>query len=312
LFIREEKMADNILGSRSIRTVAILSTGEMGHAVGQLLREHGLRVVTCLTSRSARTRTLAEKAGIINIPDFQNMVGQSDVVLSITTSEAAPKVCQQVADALRATGTEVLFAECNAIAPQTVRLLEPIITGAGGRFVDSSIIGSPPRAGHCPRFYASGPYVGEFEQMGEFGLDLRTLGPEVGLASGVKMCHAAMAKGSVALFTQVLLAAERMGLLELLLDHVRPSPMSIYQRMERYIPEAPANARRWVSETQEIEATFQHLGLSPYLFRGVVDTCRFLGGTPLGEEKPETLDETRRFQETIRQLAGYLGPNAAG
>jgi hypothetical protein len=80
--------------------------------------------------------------------------------------------------------------------------------------------------------------------------------------------------------------------------------------MERWVPEAPANARRWVSEMQEIEATFRHLGMTPYLFQGVADMYRFLGDTPLGEEKPETLDQARTFQETIRILAGYLQPKA--
>lgn len=294
----------------SIRTAAILSPGEMGHAVGQLLREHELRVVTCLAGRSARTRALAAKAGISDVPTMEELVAQADVILSITVSDAAPALCQQVADAIRATKANVLFAECNAIAPQTARRLEPIITKAGGRFVDASIIGGPPRNGSSPHLYASGPHAVEFEQMREFALDVRNLGPEIGLASGIKMCYAAMTKGSAALFAQLLLAAERMGLRESLLEEVRHSPLTTYQRMERWVPEAPANARRWVSEMQEIEATFRHLGLTPYLFQGVADMYRFMGGTPLGEEKPETLDQGRTLQETIRILAAYLEPEA--
>jgi 3-hydroxyisobutyrate dehydrogenase-like beta-hydroxyacid dehydrogenase len=280
----------------------------MGHAVGQLLREHELRVVTCLAGRSARTRALAAKAGITDVPTMEELVAQADVILSITVSDAAPALCQQVADAIRATTANVLFAECNAIAPQMARRLEPIIANAGGRFVDASIIGGPPKGGRSPHFYASGPHAVEFEQMREFGIDVRNLGPEVGQASGIKMCYAAMTKGSAALFAQLLLAAERMDLLEPLLEQVRRSPMTTYQRMESWIPEAPANANRWVSEMQEIEATFQHLGLTPYLFQGVADMYRFMGGTPLGEEKPETLDQARTLQETIHKLAAYLQP----
>ena len=120
----------------AINTVAILSPGDMGHAIGQLLREHELRVVTCLTGRSGRTRALAEKAGIEDLPDFNEMVQNSDVILSITVSEAAPQLCQEVADAINTTGaTDVLFAECNAIAPQVTRKLEPVIGDAGARFV---------------------------------------------------------------------------------------------------------------------------------------------------------------------------------
>lgn len=293
----------------SINTVAILSPGDMGHAVGQFLREHGLRVITCLTARSVRTRALAEKAAIIDIPVFNDMVAQSDVILSITTSEAAPQVCQQVAEALWATGSQVLFAECNAIAPQTVRRLEPIITTAGGRFVDASILGYPPKNGSSPKFYACGPHAGEFNQMREFGLDVRTLGPEIGRASSIKMCNAAMTKGSAALYVELLMAAELMGVLDELKAQFQNN-QAVYQWMERWVQRTPANARRYVSEMQEIEATFAHLGLTPHIFAGVVDMYRFIGSTPLGDETPETEDKSRTLQETIRQLTASLQPES--
>ena len=44
-----------------LKTVGLLSPGDMGHIVGNVLVTHGLRVITCLQGRSERTRTLAEK-----------------------------------------------------------------------------------------------------------------------------------------------------------------------------------------------------------------------------------------------------------
>ena len=291
----------------AVNTVAILSPGDMGHAVGQVLREHELRVVTCLNGRSARTRALAEKAGIEDIPDFEEMVKQSDVVMSMTVSEVVPQVVQEVADAVKATGSGVLFAECNAIAPQLARKLEPVISEAGGRFVDASIIGSPPQGGRSPRFYTSGPNAAEFEQMREFGLDVRNIGPNVGQASGIKMCYAAMTKGSSALYSELLMAAELMGLSDHLKAEFQTGQSAVYQRMEGGIPTMPARSRRWVSEMEEIGATFEHLGLTPYLFKGVADMDRHIGSTPMGDERPEvTRDQHRSLEETIRILAEHV------
>ena len=39
-----------------IESVAILSPGDMGLAIGQLFKESELRVLTCLTGRSKRSR----------------------------------------------------------------------------------------------------------------------------------------------------------------------------------------------------------------------------------------------------------------
>ena len=294
----------------AIETVAILSPGDMGHAVGQLLREHELRVVTCLTGRSGRTRTLSGQAGIIDVPNFEQMIEQSDVVLSITVSESAPVLAGSVADAVRATGTDLLFAECNAIAPQVAREIEPVITDSGARFVDASIIGGPPRNGSSPRFYTSGPRASELEQLRDFGLDVRNIGPDTGQASGIKMCYAAMTKGSSALYAQLLMAAELMGLSGHLKAEFQDGQGAVYQRMERGLPGIPAKSRRWVSEMEEIQDTFSGLGMTPHLFQGVADMYRLIGGTPLGDENPESRDRERSLEETINQLAAHVEPPA--
>ena len=291
----------------AIETVAILSPGDMGHAVGRLLREHELRVETCLAGRSARTRMLAEQAGIIDVPNLERLVENADVVLSITVSESAPVVAKEVATAIKSTGSDALFADCNALAPQTVRGIEAVVTGAGGRFVDASIIGGPPRNGSSPRFYASGDEAVQLEELRNFGLDVRRIGTETGQASGLKMCYAAMTKGTSALYAQLLMAAELMGLSADLKDEFQNGQSAVYRRMEAGLPGVPARARRWVSEMQEIEATFGNLGLSPFLFRGVADTYNFIGGTPLGNETPESRDKDRDLEETIRLLAQQMG-----
>ena len=289
-----------------IETVAILSPGDMGHAVGQLLREHELKVVTCLTGRSQRTKDLAELAGIADVPDLNDMVAQSQIILSISVSEMVPSICQQVADAIKATNANVLFAECNAISPQLSRQMEPIITEAGGRYIDASIVGGPPLNGSSPRFYASGDNTAEFEGLANFGLDVRTAGTEVGQASGIKMCYAAMTKGSSALYSELLMAAEMMGLSDFVIAEFQSSQPAVLQRMERGLPGVPAKARRWVSEMEEIKDTFEHLGLTPHLFQGVADMYRMIGSTSMGDETPQTRDGDRSLEETIRLMAEWV------
>lgn len=288
------------------KTVAILSPGDMGHAVGQRLRENELDVITCLAGRSERTRYLAEMAGIRDVASMEELVEQSDLIMSMTVSAAVPTLCRKVAGAIKATGADPLFAECNAIAPQLTCEMEPVITGAGGRFVDVSIIGGPPRTGYSPHFYTSGDQATEFEQLNNFGLKVIKLAGDTGQASGIKMCYAAMTKGTSALYSELLIAAELMGLTEPLLAEFQSGQSAVLQRMERNLPTVPPRSRRWVSEMEEIRDTFAHLGLTPHLFEGVAEMYRFIGGSPLGEEFPESRDRERTFIETIRQLAQHL------
>ena len=291
----------------SIESVAILSPGDMGHAIGQLLRENELKVFTCLAGRSDRTRELSEKAGIIDVPNLNVLVEQSDVVMSITVSEAVPGLCHEIADAVKATGTDLLFAECNAIAPSLSAEMQKVLNEGGARYVDASIIGGPPRNGNSPRLYVSGDNATEFEQLKDFGLDVRNLGTQLGRASGIKMCYAAMTKGTTALHTELLIAAEKMGLREELMAEFAGGQQAVITRMEGWIPTMPSKSRRWVSEMEEIEATFRELGLTPDIFKGVADMYRMIGATPLGDENPETRNTTRDLAETIRIIAESSG-----
>jgi 3-hydroxyisobutyrate dehydrogenase-like beta-hydroxyacid dehydrogenase len=287
----------------SIESVAILSPGDMGHAIGQLLRENELKVFTCLTGRSVRTRELSEKAGIIDVPNMNDLVEQSDVVMSVTVSEAVPGLCHEIADAVKATGTDLLFAECNAIAPSLSAEMQKVLDEGGARYVDASIIGPPPRNGSSPRLYVSGDNATEMVQLRDFGLDVRNLGDQLGRASGIKMCYAAMTKGTAALHTELLIAAEKMGLSEELMVEFTNGHQSVVDRMESWIPSMPAKSRRWVSEMEEIEATFRDLGLTPNIFKGVADMYRMVGATSLGDENPETRDTNRNLAETVRIIA---------
>src|SRR3989442_8729184 len=106
-------------------TVAILSPGEMGHAIGRVLGARGCRVITSLTGRSGRTAGLARAAAIEDVGSLDEVVRQADAVMSVTTSAAAPAVAAAVAERHEPSGRDrpLLFVECNALAPQTTREL---------------------------------------------------------------------------------------------------------------------------------------------------------------------------------------------
>src|SRR5262249_14417393 len=131
----------------AIQTVAILTPGDMGHSIGNVLRHGGLRVITCLRDRSPRTAALAAEAGLEGVADYETPAREGDAGLSVLAPHGARELGDRVAAAVRATGADVLFVECNAIAPQTVREIAATVSAAGARFVDAGIIGNPPHPG---------------------------------------------------------------------------------------------------------------------------------------------------------------------
>jgi 3-hydroxyisobutyrate dehydrogenase-like beta-hydroxyacid dehydrogenase len=291
-----------------LKTVGILSPGDMGHTVGQVLYAHGLRVITCLQGRSERTRALADRAHIVDVSTYEALVIEADILLSILVPAQAKQAAQVVAQAISGTGADLLYADCNAIAPQTARQVGETIAQAGGRFVDASIIGPPPRKEEATRFYASGPHARAFEALNRFGLDVIVLGEQVGLASAIKMCYAALTKGLTALCTELLTAAQVLGVSEALQQEFQWSQAMLYERMEGGLPRMPMKSRRWVGEMEEIAKTFEGVGLTPKMLAGAADMYRFVGATDLADRTPEDPSPLSTLGQMLSVLADHLHP----
>ena len=296
----------------TVNVVAILSPGEMGHAVGRALGKHGLDVITCLEWRSERTHGLAQQASIREVGSLRDVVLEADLVLSILVPAQAVAVAGEIAGALRATEGATTFADCNAVSPQTAEIMDDIITRAGSRFIDASIIGGPPGRGTPPRFYVSGAHASIIMELNDKGIDVRNLGGAVGQASGIKMCYAALTKGTSALYAAVLTAAEVLGLSAELRAEFASSQTHALERMESQIPGLPAKAFRWIGEMDEIAATFDHAGVTPYIHQGAADVFRLLSETPFALETPETIDKQRTAAETISVVAQAAAHRAPG
>ena len=219
-----------------LKTVAILSPGDMGHDVGRALSQHGLDVITCLKGRSDRTRSLSRRAGIRDVGSLDRMVSEADLILSILVPAEVADSAREVAAALQRTGCDTFFVDCNAVSPQTAGAIHEIITDAGGRFIDGSIIGEPPGRGIPPRLYVSGEHADVMAEIAGKEIDVRFIGDQVGQASAIKMCYAGLTKGTFALYFAVLTAAEAMGLSDELRSEFTFSQPEAHRRMERHLP----------------------------------------------------------------------------
>ena len=293
-----------------VQTVGVLSPGDMGHSIGAMLHAHGLRVLSCLADRSERTRALAAQAGFEDLPTLEDLVREADIILCVLVPAEAAGVAEQVRAAIAREGTargkDLLYADCNAIAPRTAKAIGATILAAGARFADVGIIGPPPRKVGTTRFYASGDGATEFAQLGDHGLTVRVLDGPNGQASGFKMCYAAMTKGMQALGTELLVAARLMGLDEALAAEQRESVPDLRAHLERAVPSFPPKAHRWVGEMEEIALCFSDLGMTPRILQGAADLFKFVATTPLGQESPETRDQSRGLDGVVAALAESL------
>ena len=186
-------------------------------------------------------------------------LARADVLLSILPPGEAAALAARLAPELSARGG-VIFADCNAVAPETVRSIALSLPGV--RVADIGIIGGPPKGeGPGPRFYASGESAEALLPLRGWGIDLRPIAGPVGAASALKMSYAGITKGLTAIGSAMALGAARAGAAEALFAELAESQPAVLAYLRRAVPDMLPKAYRWVAEMEEIAG---FLGDAPF------------------------------------------------
>ena len=276
-------------------TVGIVSTGAMGSALADALDG---RVVSTLDGRSERTRTLAARATRLELLlSLEDVVRAADVVLCV----APPGEAEAIALTVRATGAKPLYADLNAISPQTVQRIGPDVDGA--------ISGPPPWRAGTTRIYISGPRAEEVAALPWTRVELVVVGDEPGTASAVKMCTASVYKGTTALLAHALLTAQAHGVVDHVLADLRSAFPELVDGAGAGVARATTKSQRYVPEMREIAATQAAAGLPAELFDGVAAVYEALALRSLARRAPEEIDGALTVDEALDLLSSGERPS---
>ena len=220
--------------------VGLLHPGEMGSAVGAVLRERGVDVLWASDGRSAATVERAQTAGLEDAGDVGELCRRCEVLLSICPPHAAVDVGQA------AGGFAGIYVDANAISPETART----IAGLQPRFVDGGIVGPPPGRPGTTRLYLSGEEAERIAELfGGTNVDARVVS---GSASALKAAYAGWTKGSAALLLTVRELARAEGVADALLEEWRLSIPELEERLAGAARSARRKGWRWIGEMEEI------------------------------------------------------------
>jgi 3-hydroxyisobutyrate dehydrogenase-like beta-hydroxyacid dehydrogenase len=260
----------------------------MGSGIGARLHRRGAEVMTSLAGRGQASAERARRAGMVAIDDDEALVAASDMVLSILPPADAVALAQRLAPALARTDGRVLYVDCNAVAPATVRRIRDIVAATGCRCADIGIIGGPPRDAYSPHLYASGDAAGEVRVLKDYGLDIRLVEGGVGAASALKLSYASMTKGLMAIAIASARAAGNGGAAAALRAEFAESQPHLLAWLQRQMPTVPPKAYRWVGEMEEIarfldgDATAELFSGAAHVYDGIAERWAESGEAGLG------------------------------
>lgn len=250
------------------KAIGILHPGEMGISLAATAVNSGMTVYWCAQGRSDTTRIRAGQLGITSIPTLQEICDTCDILVSVCPPHAAT----ELADNVIACNYKGLFADVNAIAPATVKAIDMKMQQHAIDFVDGGIIGLPATRPGTTWLYLSGQKAEDIAACFNKGpLETEVLGNEIGQASGLKMCFAANSKGTAALHTAILSAAEVMGVRQALEKQWDIYTPGFKEKSQGRIRQVARKAWRFTGEMKEIEATLAATGLPEGFFKAAAE-----------------------------------------
>ena len=274
--------------------IGILHPGEMGAAIAASVVASGQDVYWCAEGRSQATAERAKALGLTLLPSLQELCDTCDLLVSICPPHAAIDQARSVV----ACNFQGIYADFNAIAPSTAREIGHLLSTSGAGFVDGGIIGLPPVTSGTTWLYLSGSNAAKIGSFFEKGLfEVTILEDKIGQASGLKMCFAANSKGTAALHTAILGAAEAMGVraqLEAQWDIYKPG---FTTKSHERIRQVARKAWRFSGEMKEIAETLEDNDMPREFFDAAAKVYERQGSFKDIVEEPgieEILEEVRK------------------
>lgn len=251
-----------------MKNIGILHPGEMGISIAACAINNGHQVYWSSQGRSGRTRARAEKYNLIEIDSFSQFCRTCETILSICPPHAAEGVARSIVEA----GFKGLFLDANAISSQRAIRIGQMLEPGGVQFVDGGIIGGPAWTPKGTWLYLSGERSDAIASCFSKGpLETKIIGTEIGKASALKMCYAAYTKGTTALLSAILAAAEALNVREELYQQWDLDDKDFSEQVNRRVARVTAKAWRFEGEMEEIASTFREAGLPDGFHRAAAD-----------------------------------------
>jgi 3-hydroxyisobutyrate dehydrogenase-like beta-hydroxyacid dehydrogenase len=264
------------------RNFGILHPGEMGVSVAASAKNFGCTVYWASEGRSPQTADRAVKHGLVDARSLAVLCQRCSVIASVCPPASAEAVAASVAEQ----GFAGLYVDMNAIAPQRAMHIGEMMRAAGATFVDGGIIGGPAWKPNSTFLYLSGQSAQAVAACFAAGpLETCVIGDSIGKASALKMCFAAYTKGTTALLSAVLAAAEGLDVRPELEQQWSRDGSPFAAESAQRVRQVTAKAWRFAGEMDEISATFDAAGVpgefhaaAGEIYRRMAD---FKGSSPL-------------------------------
>jgi 3-hydroxyisobutyrate dehydrogenase-like beta-hydroxyacid dehydrogenase len=249
-------------------------------------------------------------ANIIGASSAPEAVAGAAAVFSVVTADQAHAAAVA---ALPGLAQGALFLDCDSCAPQTKVRTAQEVDAAGGRYVDVAVMAPVHPRRHKTPLLISGPHAqAGADALVALGMAVEIhLGP-VGSSSAIKMIRSIMMKGLEALVCECVLAGQKAGVIETVLDSLDDTyPGFDWKMRSAYMLErVMTHGVRRAAEMREVALTVDLLGVDNAMSLASVGWQQRIGELGLRTDAEEGADYRILAERILAGLPSQAGDGA--
>jgi 3-hydroxyisobutyrate dehydrogenase-like beta-hydroxyacid dehydrogenase len=245
-------------------------------------------------------------AKVLGASTAAEAVTGADAIFSVVTADQAHAAA---ISALPGLAKGALFFDCDSCAPQTKTRTAQEVEAAGGLYVDVAVMAPVHPRLHRTPLLISGLHVeAAGPALASLGMSATIQEGPVGAASAVKMIRSVMMKGLEALVCECVLAGQKAGVIETVLDSLDDTyPGFDWKKRSAYMLErVMTHGVRRAAEMREVALTVDLLGLKGDMSRACVGWEQRIGELGLRATPEDTAD----YQVLADRILAALDPAA--
>jgi len=280
--------------------LGFIGFGEAAAALSAGLLGTGLPNITAFDTRPRPAMT-----GVAMAKSLAGLIAGADIVIAAVTSAVALDVAKAAAKHL---GRKQFYVDINSVSPEVKIAIGKVIDKAGARYVEAAVMAAVPPFKHkVPMLLGGRAAPALIELLSPYGMALEDFGPEIGRAAATKMFRSVVVKGLEALLQECVLAADRYGVADKVLDSVKDGyPGLDWKGLADYlIGRTAIHGVRRAHEMTEVAETLTALGIEPLMSAAAAKRIAWAGGFGLKEKFGDKAPKS--FHEVMRAIAEIEG-----
>ena len=258
--------------------------------------------------QSLQIRKRAKDIDVVLCGSLNELLNQSDIIISTVTADAALKVAEMASHFL---SSSQFYLDLNSVSPKTkIKIALVIEQSRGAKFIEGAAMAAIPPLKNKAPIILSGPSVPLFmKKMEPFNFNFSNVGNQFGQAAAIKMFRSIIIKGIETLLQECLLAASEFDASEPVLQSIQETHSKInWGELATYLlGRTLMHGNRRATEMEQVIETLRDVSVEPILATAIFKRLKMVADMDL--VKPSLTWHHDDYQIVIDKIKKNVRPN---